>query len=295
MRRVFSRGVVGALLAGITLLAVSACSLPPGTDGDLTNQWPAMGAPSGWEPKSGVCSMDFAVQAYRATYNPLDCTQGHRYETIVVGQFTGNAANLSSPPAAGSPELKAAWAECDAKTTEFLGGEWRNGKIWISVSTPSPGNWTGGARWYRCEAGAREQIWGDVIYRSKSLKGELAGDSPLRIGCYQDGDNDRVEKACTEPHNMEFSGTVKVSYEFADLKNHRDEFFQKCRSNIAVFVGVPDDGNMKYRTGVAIDWPGQADWTAGDNAVRCFMWLNKETKSKSVKGAGNSGLPIHYA
>jgi Septum formation len=297
MRRVISRGIVGTLLTGVTVLALAACSLPPGTDGDLTNQWPAMAAPTGWEPKTGACSTEFFVQAHRATYDPIECTKDHRYETVFVGQFTGDAAALSSPPGAGKPEMAAAWADCDAKATEFLGGEWRDAKIWIGVSTPSAGNWAGGARWYRCEVGAREELREGVVSMAKSLKGEFAGASALRYGCYQHEKEsfERVEKACTEPHNAEYTGFVKVSYAYTDLKNHADEFFGKCRSSIARYAGVPDDGNVKYRTGVSIDFPAQADWEAGDSNVRCFMWLGSEKKTRSIKGVGTGGLPIHYA
>src|SRR5690348_10792099 len=130
MRGVFSRGTVSVLLAGVVLLAVSACTRAPG----ITSDWAAMGEPAGWEPKAGACQTEFLVQAFRATYKPVDCTQDHRYETVAIGQFTGDAANLSAPPTAGSAEMKAAWADCDAKTTAFLGGDWRDGKIWIGVS-----------------------------------------------------------------------------------------------------------------------------------------------------------------
>lgn len=292
MRRVLSRGVVGATLAAITLLAVSACSSVPG----ITSQWSAMTEPRGWEPKAGACFTEFFVQAHRATYKPIECTTEHRYETIAIGQFSGNAASLTSPPGAGSPELKAAWADCDAKTTEFLGGEWRNGKIWVGVSTPSSGNWTGGARWYRCEIGARASLYEGTTSRSKTLKGEFAGESALKYGCFQQEEKEEaVEKACTEPHNAEYTGFVKVSYTYDELKDHHEEFFRKCWSNIAQYAGVPDDGNVKYRTGVYIGPPTRADWEAGDTTIRCYMWLGKEKKTRSIKGAGNGGLPIHYA
>jgi len=293
MRRVFKRGAMGFVLTGLTLLAVSACSKAPG----ITSDWAAMAAPVGWVPKAGVCTNEFTVQAYRTTYNPVPCTSDHRYETVAVGEFGDDAANLSAPPTAGSDGMKTAWADCDARVTDFLGGEWRNGRIWIGVSVPSNGSWSGGARWYRCEVAAREDLWESAVSSPKSLKGEFAGDSPLKYGCYQHEKNadDETPKPCNEPHNTEYTGFVKVSYTWDDLKNHDDEFFGKCRSNIAKYAGVPDDGNMKYRTGVSIKWPDRADWEAGDTTIRCYMWLGNEKKTKSIKGAGNGGLPIHYA
>lgn len=255
-----------------------------------------MAEPTGWEPAAGACFAEFNVQAHRATYNPIDCAKDHRYETVLIGQFTGDAAKLDAPPRAGSPEMKAAWADCDAKTTSFLGGEWRNGKIWIGISIPSNGNWDGGARWYQCQVAAREDLWESAVNSSKSLKGEFASDSTLKYGCYQhDKDADEIAKACNEAHNAEYTGFIKVDYAWDDLKNHDDEFFKKCWSNIAQYAGVPDDSNIKYRTGVSIKWPERADWEAGDTTIRCYMWLGSEKKTRSIKGAGNGGLPIHYA
>jgi hypothetical protein len=285
--------MVGSALAGFALLAVSACASVPG----ITSSWSAMAEPTGWQPTAGACSAEFFAQAYRATYSPIDCTTDHRYETVFVGQFTGAAAQLSSPPVAASAEMKAAWADCDAKTTEFLGGEWRDGRIWIGVSTPSNGNWSGGARWYRCEAAARESLWEGAVSSTKSLKGEFGADSLLKYGCYhvEKESADFVDKACTEAHNAEYTGFFIVGYAWADLKNHSDEFLGKCRSIIAKYAGVPDDRNVKYRTGVWVERPTLVDYNAGDTTMRCYMWLGNENKTRSIKGAGNSGLPIHYA
>jgi len=247
MRRVVSRTIVGAVLAGIAMLAVSACATAPG----ITSRWPAMSEPTGWEPKAGACFTEFLVQAHRAAYKPIDCGTEHRYETVAVELFSGAAAQLPSPPAANSPEMKAAWADCDAKTTEFLGGEWRNGKIWIGVSLPSNDNWSGGARWYTCQVAPLEDFWDHAISTTqKSLKGEFAGESTLKFGCYQQekGSEPRVDKSCTEPHNSEYTGFVKVAYAYDDLKNHTDEFFSKCRSNIAQYA-VRNSSVTRYLCG----------------------------------------------
>lgn len=292
MRPGISRGIA---LACVTLLAVSACANPPGTDGDLTNQWPAIAAPAGWEPKVGTCHAEFATTLYRATYKPVDCAGDHRYETVHLGQFTGDALNPGTPPSADAAAMKAAWAECDAKTTEFLGGEWREGRFWFGVSVPSSGNWAGGARWFRCEVTALDGPWGSPISWTKSFKGELAGSSDLRFGCYQipkEDDKDWVAVACTTGHNAEFAGVVAVNEAWETLGTNPASIHQKCRSVIAKYVGVPDDGNMKYRTGSYYTYPSEQGWEAGDHGIKCHLWLNGKNLTRSLKGTGNSGLPI---
>ena len=169
-----------ALLAAAVLAALSGCSSV-----DLADQWPAIVEPTGWEPKTGVCSSSFSAMTFRNAYTPLDCAQTHTYETVHMGRFTGDAAALDKPPARGSTALGAAWAECDAKTTEYLGGQWRDARITIGVSVPSPGNWEGGARWFRCAAAPTKVQFGTTTTWAKSLKGELAQQSTLRIGCYR--------------------------------------------------------------------------------------------------------------
>src|SRR5262245_45128927 len=110
------RLVSAAVLAGAALLAISGCAKV-----DLVNEWPAMAAPTGWEPKAEVCSSTYAETSYRSAYSPLACTGAHSYETVHIGKFTGEAAALPKPPADGSTAMSAAWAECDTKTTEYLG------------------------------------------------------------------------------------------------------------------------------------------------------------------------------
>ena len=133
---------------------------------------------------------------------------------------------------------------------------------------------------------------------SKSLKGEFAGASELKYGCYdipKDEDADWVSVACTANHNAEFVGVLPVDYAWKDLSDDpaATAIHAKCRSMIAGYVGVPDNGDMKYRTGTYYRYPSEADWADGDRAVRCHLWLSDKTLKRSLKGTGNSGLPIN--
>lgn len=285
------------ILAVTLVLAVSGCSLPLGTDGDLGNQWPAFAEPTGWEPRPDTCHGSFQPAMTRDAYQPVECTAKHGYETVYIGQFTGEAAKLPSAPLAGTTDRQAAWAVCDAKVTEFVGAPWRSGKLWVSLATPSNGAWEGGARWFLCQVGALERINGKAGLVSASLKGELTRESPLKNRCYQvpANDNDEtLEVACTVAHTYEFAGTFDPGMSWEDLQDYertKAQVHTKCRSTIAGYVGVPDDRFLKYRTGTSVQYPDRDDWEAGDHHVRCHIFSDR-TLTRSLKGTGNSGLPI---
>ena len=49
-------------------------------------------------------------------------------------------------------------------------------------------------------------------------------------------------------------------------------------------MGVPDDADLEFRTGV-VSLPGGPDvWAAGDHAVRCYLWLDAAKLTTSLKG-----------
>jgi hypothetical protein len=300
MRRRCGRVFAGLALAAVTLSAVSGCAgLPAGTDGDLVNQWPAIPAAAGWAPVVGDCHSVFELTSTRNNYKPVDCVKSHSQESIFIGEFTGEAAARTSPPLPGSPEMVAAWGQCEAKATEFVGAPWRHGKLAVKVSIPSSGAWGGGARWYICQLGALLRINDAATNISRSLKGELAGDSLLKNGCYKKQANEETDDAvpCTSPHEYEFAGTFDPGLTWDQLQNSDATIkgvHAKCRSVIAAYVGVPDDGNMKYRTGTSLQYPGQTDWESGDHHVRCYIWPDK-VLTRSLKGTGTGGLPIRYA
>ena len=290
MRPRFNR----VLIAGVILAALSGCARV-----DLTSVWPAMAEPAGWEPKAGVCTDEaFAQTLYRTLYKPLDCTTWHTYETVYVGQFTGDAATRSMPPNASESAFAVAWKECDAKTTEYLGGPWQDGRLWFGVSMPSPGNWDGGARWFRCELMASSDNYGETPKRlDVSLKGAFGKASDLRFGCFirSEGAGAGGWQAvdCGAGHNIEYVGSFPATNEYDKLKTHQSSIV-KCRSLIAAYAGLPDDGNMKYRVGTTVTWRNESYWKAGDNWLRCFIWTPTRMLTGSAKGGGNRALPIQY-
>jgi len=278
-------------LIGATLLA--GCARV-----DLTNEWPSLAEPTGWEPKAGVCTDEgFAETSYRNTYKPMDCTKSHAFETVHIGQFTGDAAGLTKPPGIGHSAMTAAWNECDAKTNEYLGGPWRDGRIWFGVSVPSVGTWEGGARWFRCEVMASSDRFGETPQKlTASLKGNFAAATDLKFGCFLRPENDAADWQtvdCGTKHNIEYVGSFPATTERDKIKDDSG-YYTKCRSLIAAYAGLPDDGNMKYRVGTYLSWRNAEFWKEGDNWVRCHLWVSTRMLTSSVKGGGTKALPIQY-
>jgi hypothetical protein len=301
MRR---RWIAALALGGVIALMLSGCGNPAGVDGDLTNDWASMAEAKPFVPPAEVChSADFAEVAYLSSFNPVDCASAHRLETVFVGAFTGAAASGSAPPAKGSPEVRAAFAECDTKTKEYVGADWRTGRLRLGVVLPSPQAWEGGSRWFRCDVTEVTNIEdnGDTTTRSGSVKGALASASPLSLACYQvklakDSSIDTMPAAaCTKDHNSEFVGVyIAPDGPYPSKSADWDKLHGECRKIIAKYAGVPNDGNLKYRTGV-VSLPGNEDeWQGGNRGVRCYLWLSERKVNRSLKGAGPNGMPIQY-
>lgn len=280
------RRLLRTALAAV-LLAPAGCANPPGTDGDLVNEWPAMAAPAGWKPGAGVCLGDIPSTMRRTTYLPLDCAQSHRYELFHVGQLDGEA---DQPPQKGSAAHRTVWARCDEEASRYLGGPWRERKIWMGVTLPSPQVWQGGGTWFGCAMGAIEQLRGAPMALSRSLRG--AFDLPLlQFGCYQVSADGRYQaKKCDEPHNAEFTGVVSWNSSYAAMREEAakegDRIHQECQKTVAAFAGAP------VRTGT---WNWSADefeWEAGDQSLRCYLYLNTTTVSKTLRGVGTAGWPL---
>lgn len=299
------RWIAALAVGGAATLALSACGNPAGVDGDLSDDWKAVAEPQPFTPTAESChESDYAETAYLSSYEPVECATTHRLETVHVGTFVDAAAGLSAPPGKDSAEIKAAFAECDTKTKEYVGSDWRNGRLRLGVSLPSAQAWSGGARWFRCDVTEVTNVEdnGDTAARTGTLKGVLKAASPLSLGCYsvklaKDSSIDTMPAAeCAKDHNSEFAGVWTAPDGAYPTKSADwDKFHNECRKVIAKYAGVPNDGNIKYRTGV-VSLPGSEDeWKGGNRGVRCYLWLSERTVNRSMKGAGPNGLPIRYA
>ncbi|GAB3140860.1 hypothetical protein GCM10027290_12420 [Micromonospora sonneratiae] len=285
-------------LGSAAMLALTGCANPGGVDGDLTNNWAALGEPKQAVPQAGTCHPLYEKFGSLTMYRPVECGQRHLAETTYIGSFTGEDASRTTRPPEGSPAMRAAWRECDTRTAEFLGGDWRTGRLTMTLIRPSVAGWSGGARWFRCDVSEAKSVDDDEpVYRTTSLKGALSGSSNLRLGCFapkiRGEDIDAMQEvACSTRHDSEFVGVYTApdgSYE-AFIKDY-DRMHRGCLPVIAAFVKVPVDGDLKYRSGTIVYPISEESWKAGDRGVRCFLWISKRNFTRSMKGAGNKGLP----
>jgi hypothetical protein len=296
---------LGALAATVLATTVLAgCGTPAGVDANLTDDWASITEPTPFLPRAGVCHLTSDRTGHLTSYTPLDCGKVHRAETVHIGTFSGTAANQSARPAAGSPAMRGAFTNCDTQTTRFLGAEWRGARLSIEVVPPSPQGWTGGSRWYRCDVieldvldGGTVRIRPDnhAIERTGSLRDALTKPSPLAYRCFtQDRWQNLIPIACTKRHRHEYAGVwTAPDTTYAEFEKQTDRTYHHCRSVIAAYVRIPDDGTMKYRTGTTFRPPSAEGWQRGDRGVRCFLWSSDKDLTRSLKQAGPSALPIN--
>lgn len=280
---------VGALTAG--------CAGP--TDGDLIDGWRALPAAGPFTPEAGVCHVaDFTAEVALEAYQPVDCTVPHRVETVHVGTFPAEQAR---PPAAGSTDFRGAFAECDERAAEYVGDDWRAGRLRLSVAVPTAPGWASGSRWYRCDLMevTTAEAAAAVVTRTGTLRNALTGASPLRLGCQQSrrdrggGVTTLLPVECGTPHDAEFVGVWRAPDRPYPAKDADwAPLYAGCRTAIARHVGVPDDATLRFRADVVVRPPGPGRWRVGDRGVRCYLWLSDRAVTGSLKGAGPARLPV---
>jgi hypothetical protein len=141
------RRVLAAVVAsGAAAMVLAGCTAHADVDGNLTDDWAAMTEPTGVVPQAGTCHYVYVTVGYRTGYLPVKCVDQHQSETVYVGRFTGASAELAIPPVPGSRPHRLAFAQCDGKAKAYLGGDWRNARLWLGLTLPSKYAWEGGAR-----------------------------------------------------------------------------------------------------------------------------------------------------
>ncbi|WP_018214998.1 septum formation family protein [Salinispora vitiensis] len=287
------------LSATVVALTLAGCAAaPPGTDGDLVDDWAPLAAATGFTPEAGTCHPAVINVGYRSTYEPIPCDQPHVAETLYVGTVTGADATDAGPPEPDSTAMRTAYATCEQEANEALGADWRSGRISLSVIFPSRGGWEGGFRWFRCDVGEQESLDNpSAVSRTASLVGALKGDSPLRHACFEpylrDSEIDTMNPvACTEKHHAEFVGVWSgPDTDYADFERDEDRTGEGCYKLIADYAGVPRN-DVDYRTGYIFYTPLEREWLAGNRGVQCFLWVDDRNLTRSMKDAGKAGLPL---
>jgi hypothetical protein len=287
------RGVVVVLLAALLLAGCSGAP-PDGTDGDLTDDWALLTAPTPFRPAVGECHEQLAATAPLAEHRPVDCAELHVSETYHVG----TATDADVVPAAGTAGARAAFQECSERAAGFLGGGWRTARVAVQVVWPTKAAWSGGARWFRCDVTTADLDGQSRTSRTGSLAGELDGASPLKLGCFDprvDGETVTTMRpvACDRPHRAEFAGLWKApEITYAALESGTERSAAGCRSVIAKFAKLPDDADMQYRSGWISYNPTRTEWLSGERRVRCFVYFAKRTFDRSLRNAGPRVLPV---
>ncbi|GAB2615375.1 hypothetical protein Aab01nite_27700 [Paractinoplanes abujensis] len=282
------RWAAGLAAAALALLPAGCADLPEGVDGDLTDAWPAVPAAQQFRP-TAACHPDVVAEGTIDNWSPVACTGPHLTETAVIADVTDGGV---------SADRGRAFRECSKRVNAFLGGDWRTGWLVLQPVLPGQAAWRGGARWFRCDLMETSPVNGELVRRSGSLKGALAGAGKLRMTCANpEVVDERVTAmhpvACSTGHTSEFAGLF-VSKRATVSGLTPGELEKGCDTTIAEFAGIPDDGTVRNRVGWLGFPPDAASWKLGDRAVRCFLWLNGERMTGSYRNAGTRKLKIHY-
>ena len=303
---------IGAVATAVALaldaLVLGGCARPPaGTDGNLTNGWPAMPPAHLVIPVAGTCyantysdHSDAPLITMSYAGKSVDCRSAdHELETAYVGTFTGPDATTPTPPADDSPALRQAYAACEVNASLYLGGDWHAAPVWLSLVRPFADAWRAGARWYRCELGhMASPLKSFGIISTGSVKDGLRGSRPLAITCLtaeqiSTGEISRSAPAdCGTPHQAEFVGFFVAPdgpWPAADSGAALGE--SGCLTAIAHFLGFARLSDMDNPTvGYLDDSFDKQRWELGDRSIRCFAYAytKNATFVGSVRGIRNT-------
>ncbi|MBB5871550.1 hypothetical protein F4553_004929 [Allocatelliglobosispora scoriae] len=289
-----------AVLAALLMAALAGCSAspPPGTDGDVGNEWAALPAAVAYLPKAGDCyRSSWLEQDARRDDNVVPCDSTHFAETAFVGEFTGAAARLTSPPSLSSKDPAAiaaqatAFAECDKQATAYLGRSWYSLDTYIDIALPTNSAWSAGVHWYRCDLGQYpfNSSSNSAASRSKSLKAEPA--TPVCVNMK----NDKWPiVSCTAKHNTEFVGGFAFTPAQAPTAGTDASWapiHSRCMKLVAGYIGVSLDRARSQWTDYAYSTYSKTHWDKGRRIMRCFVYIRNSSMTKSAKGTGGKGVP----
>ncbi|MGI5242356.1 septum formation family protein [Dactylosporangium sp. CA-139066] len=290
---------IAALATAVALTgALGGCAGTKAGDGDLTDDWAMMAAPKIPEPAVDSCWTTSATKVNDVTPSAVTqttCDMSHVFETVKVGHFTGSAASSSSPPSPS--QLTDAWSDCDKAATDYLGAEWQGGRVWVNVVVPTSRQWSGDARFYRCDVGALRSELGVLEPRKTTMKGTLTSGGELKLTCgtqvgtTQDSWDDITPSRCTDPHDVEYVGAVSSSTNDwpADGKAVDAAFSKACEAKMLSYIGMSHSSWANQKALYYGYWmTGDKDeWTAGNHTARCYAMIDKKKINRSLKGAGD--------
>jgi hypothetical protein len=283
---------ITAVIAMIGVLAIAGCTFyPKGVDGNLTNNWGKLPAPRQVVPHAGACysTPDVALDEVPV----LPCSASHLIEFFKVGTFTGDVADKPIPPFVGSGSYLDEYDVCDRAATAFLGKDWHDGLLALSLEVPDPLGWKGGARWYACALSATSDLDGsDPVFRTGSLQHALSTSGSLTITCvdWTNHGNDFVGAhtgSCSKSHSGELAGIFTVPASkyptTAQWHTYGDE---GCEPVVAKFLGFTDGVDHNASIGYSWTYVSKDQWVTGDRTARCYAsaYAHNRKMIGSVKG-----------
>lgn len=297
----FRRWASALVLAGLVGAGPAACGGPR----DITAGWPAMPSAGFVVPKAGDCFVGGHMGPFEVDVDdviPIDCQSEHTIEIVAVHAFTG-----STRPDAGDPEYNTAYATCLAASTDYLGGDWHAGQVYLNVWLPSRRAWESGDRHYNCALGV-DTSGRDTGTITTTLRGGIAnGTGPFaqrcativtsaaadKYGFYSEMDA-LTPTACASPHDAEFTGAVPVPdgpYPKTDAQVQLAG--DVCEAPTLAFLG--ESRNKFYnRTDITYLWflPTAEAWSAGDHEAQCYLELPvKHPVKASLRNLHDAPLP----
>lgn len=254
-------------------------------------------AASTFAPALGTCHQKMAETRSPTDYTPVSCSARHESETFLVGRFNGSDADLDAPPGVDSEAMFGVYEACDNQALSFLGGDWRHSRLSIRALVPSEEKWSAGERWYRCDVSEMYALdsWGPT-QRANSLKNSLAGQSPLYLTCFDkpvfegDGLTTLLPLDCTGRHTIEFVGAWRATAASEGEEITDEKIMAGCWEMASFFAGAPAS-LLQDRLEVFYLIPEEPEWEAGSPGGLCFLEAEKNSLTRSLKGAGARGLP----
>jgi hypothetical protein len=294
--------LVAVLLAAVA--ALGGCgSAPTVGDGVLDAAWAVMPKPVVPAPKADACTVggggqqvDWDLSLFR--FNPVDCAAPHESETYFLGTLTAEAS--VSLPEVGDDLFREAYGTCAKEADAFLGGDYRTARVQVVPVLPTERQWTGAARFYRCEMLQVADTNLTITRRSGSLRDGLKNGSAA-IGCGNQkltSDKKFIEVmtfvGCTEAHDMELTGVYTApDGPFPGHESLHNSSSQGCLGVSAAYLGMSKSA-LNATGGISwVAWGGYEDtWSAGDRSFWCFLGPYPDRKMhSSLKGKRPGNFP----
>jgi hypothetical protein len=247
-------------------------------------------------PEVGMCwdalvGQDAVFNGGAETEEEVSCDQRHLLETIAAGAIDASeSGDWLNDRDELSQEL---FADCEKDAERILGAHWRATYTRLVLSAPGFQAWRDGARWYRCDLGTTDGIWGPLVPTKGSIR-----DTAEQITCVEwELSDDRqyiadIEPAeCDERHDGEFAGAFRASLD-RDARRVTDDdidgFSSGCWPIVLDFL---DRDDLSDELTFWFYHPIRGDEL--DESVVCIVASSEGKKfDGSLAGVGSGPLPL---